>query len=68
MAASVDGVVHLAYLYGSNPAHVVYRRCAGACDQAASWQHLEFTSPCEWHSSGGFFQPVLSSAHGPPSD
>ncbi|GMU63656.1 MAG: hypothetical protein AMXMBFR34_54190 [Myxococcaceae bacterium] len=45
MAASADGVVHLAYLYGSNPAHVVYRRCAGACDQAASWQHLEFTSP-----------------------
>ena len=37
IATSTDGAVHLAYTYGLQPAHVVYRRCAGNCDQAASW-------------------------------
>lgn len=37
IATSADGAVHLAYTYGLQPAHIVYRHCAGSCDQAASW-------------------------------
>jgi hypothetical protein len=37
IATSADGTVHLAYTYGLQPAHIVYRSCSRDCGEAESW-------------------------------
>jgi hypothetical protein len=44
LTVGADGVTHLAYTYGLQPARIVYRRCTSACGLAANWAAVEVAS------------------------